>query len=245
MNISKYRDTVRLAFGLFFASLGFQALWFDAFTPQLQNFQIAFADAPRGAIMLNGTLLLGCGLAIAANRYLHIAAALLTLVLGVPTILHGYSLLSGDAAAPAIVALLECALFLGLCLHLADLLRGRVLQLLCGTMFVAFGLIHLIEHRDLEALVPNWLPAKTYWLWLTGSIQIVAGIAFLFGRYLVQAATAIGGMYLAWIPLVHAPRLTGNPNSHFEWSFATIALCLAAATLLAAMTAQHEPRAVA
>ena len=118
---------------------------------------------------------------------------------------------------------------------------GVVLRLAFGMMLVLFGVVHLM-HRDIIAsLIPAWIPYAEHWPWLTGGVNLLAGAALILNRFTTPAALAIAAMFGSWLPLVHAERLLGAPDSLFEWTFALTALGLAGAALTIAGRAQTPP----
>jgi uncharacterized membrane protein len=115
-----------------------------------------------------------------------------------------------------------------------------ILRLLLGAMLVLFGAIHLTQRDLIATLIPDWIPVRSYWPWLTGGVSVAAGLACLAGRGTTLGAGAIAFMYLAWLPLVHAPRLLGAPGSLFEWTFALTALALAGVAFAVAARAARK-----
>jgi hypothetical protein len=100
--------------------------------------------------------------------------------------------------------------------------------------------IHLTQRDLIATLIPAWIPVRSYWPWLTGGVSVAAGLACLVGRGTTWGAGFIAFMYLAWLPLVHAPRLLGVPGSLFEWTFALTALALAGVALAVAARAARK-----
>lgn len=115
-----------------------------------------------------------------------------------------------------------------------------VLRVLFGLALLFFGAVHLL-HRDVIAmLIPDWIPWRAHWPWFTGGVNAVAGLSCLLGRGAAVCTGLVGVMYLSWLPIVHAPRLTEAPDSLFEWTFALTALALAGVGLAVAGRAQTK-----
>ncbi len=91
------------------------------------------------------------------------------------------------------------------------------------------GKVAAVETQDVAGILPGWFPVPAVWPYVTGSIQIAAGVAILAGFRAPLAAFAIGLMWLSWIPLVHLPRLIDAPDAGAEWIFMITALALAGA----------------
>lgn len=158
------------------------------------------------------------------------AAAGLALHWLTATILVGASVAANPSDPLAWVPLMQAFAFAAFAVWLwrrPGALAQRVLRSAFGAMLVLFGAIHLTHVEAIAGLIPDFVPGAAIWPWITGGVQIVAGIACLAGRGVWVTAGAIALMYLAWLPIVHAPRLLASPESTFEWTFALTALALA------------------
>lgn len=111
----------------------------------------------------------------------------------------------------------------------------RMAIAIAAAMLSLFGLIHLAQAEALSKMVPGWMPLRDRIPYLTGSLMIVAALAFGWSRVRPQAAKLVAVMFLSWLPLVHLDRLMRNPASFDEWRFALTALALAGALLLIAL----------
>jgi uncharacterized membrane protein len=116
-------------------------------------------------------------------------------------------------------------------------------QRLCGAMLLIFGAVHLSQHGFIASLIPEWMPIRQVWPWLTGTAMIFAGLALIADKLARPAAATIAAMFLLWIPLVHVRRITADPGSAFEWTFAATAIALAGCLLLAVR--EHEDPGIA
>lgn len=134
--------------------------------------------------------------------------------------------------ALVLVPVAETAVFAAFALWLWEEARTwLILRFVFGAMLLLFGAIHLLHRETIASLIPEWIPGAAYWPWLTGSGSALAGAACVAGRGVRFAAGAVALMYVSWLPLVHAQRLTAAPASLFEWTFALTALALAGAAL--------------
>ena len=97
--------------------------------------------------------------------------------------------------------------------------RGvRIARVIFGLALIAFGLSHYAYATDTASLVPAWLPMHLFWVYLTGSAYVAAGIAVLSNAYarLAAALTTVqmgGFTLLIWAPYV----ATGHPDPG-QWS---------------------------
>jgi hypothetical protein len=113
-----------------------------------------------------------------------------------------------------------------------------LLRIAFGATLVFFGCIHLTHAGTIGGLIPDFIPGASLWPWITGGVQVIAGLACIAGRGVLPAGATIAAMYAAWLPIVHAPRLFASPASPFEWTFALTALALAGIALAVAKTSE-------
>ena len=110
----------------------------------------------------------------------------------------------------------------------------RLARVIFGLALIAFGLSHYAYPSDTASLVPAWLPVHFFWVYLTGSAYIAAGIAILFKVYARLAAALIAVQMAGFTLLVWAPYvLTGHPDAG-QWSEFVDSWALAAAAWVVA-----------
>lgn len=115
----------------------------------------------------------------------------------------------------------------------------QVLRLMFGVTMMFYGLVHIF-HRDLIAgLIPAWIPAQSYWPFLTASVFLLSGAALAHGRFARDASFLIASMFASWLVLLHVERAAAEPRSISEWAFGLSALGLLA---LALMVGAHAKR---
>ena len=90
---------------------------------------------------------------------------------------------------------------------------GRWLFLL---PFVIFGTMHFMGGEAMaNEVVPAYMPAKSFWLYLTGLCLVAAGLSMAMGKYDKLAATLLAFFLLIMVFLVHMPNVlkTGTAQS--------------------------------
>ena len=110
----------------------------------------------------------------------------------------------------------------------------RIAHVLYGLSMIFFGSAHFIDMKDTLSLIPNWLPAHTFWAYFTGGSFIAAGVAVLVDRCARLAAflsTLQIGLFLllVWVPIVAA-----GSKVPFQWSETILNAALLAAAWVVA-----------
>lgn len=228
-----------IVLALAFVALGAASALFGAALPGLDALPFTTPDWTSQAA---GALLMLSGAAMLLPPAARIGAWLGMIYWLAFTALTKLAALSGPFDLTAWVPVTEAAAFAAACYALAGAPAGAsIARIAFGLMLIWFGVVHLM-HRDIIAsLIPAWIPYAEHWPWLTGGVNLLAGAALIVNRFTAPAALAIAAMFGAWLPLVHAERLFGAPDSLFEWTFALTALGLVGAVLLIAGRSQTPP----
>ena len=88
-------------------------------------------------------------------------------------------------------------------------------RFLIAISLVVFAVQHFMYARFVATLIPAWIPARLFWAYFTGVAFVAAAVSIATRRMLRMAATLLGMMFLLWVVLLHAPRVTraiGNGN---------------------------------
>jgi uncharacterized membrane protein len=97
-----------------------------------------------------------------------------------------------------------------------------------GRLFFAiplavFGSEHFTFTANVASLVPRWIPAHTFWVYLTGLAFICAAlsIAVLVKERLARLAAALVGMtFLIFVFVMDLPAVVAKPGNRFFWALA-------------------------
>ena len=94
-----------------------------------------------------------------------------------------------------------------------------------GRLFFAipmavFGSEHFTATAEIATLVPHWIPAHTFWVYLVGLVFLCAGLSI---AVLVQArlaAALVGMTLLIFVFVMDMPAAVANPRNRFFWALA-------------------------
>jgi len=103
---------------------------------------------------------------------------------------------------------------------------------LLAISMVVFGAQHFMYAGFIATLIPAWIPLHLFWVYLTGTGLIVAGLSIATGILAPLASIGLGTMFLLWFLLLHAPRVVANPRNGDEWTSAFVALAVSGGSFL-------------
>ncbi|HEY0600155.1 DoxX family protein [Brevundimonas sp.] len=211
-----------LAAGLI--GFGVISLYFNHLIDGLQPF-----EAPPWGIRLNaaGLLLAGAGLTWA--RMAQPAALALWGVLTLLMFAHVPGLIATPGDAVRWVSALQVLGLLSAAMLIAapgrdDLTRAA--RMAVGLMLIVFGVVHWLYVGAIAGMIPEWMPGRALWPWVTGAANIAAGLALVTGLMARLASALVGAMFASWIFLVHLPRLLAAPGDRSEWIACALAFAL-------------------
>ena len=104
----------------------------------------------------------------------------------------------------------------------------RIARLIYGLALIPCGLAHLAYVNETAALVPAWLPAHLFWVYLTGCAYIAAGVAIIFKVYARLAAALSAAEMGVFTLFVWAPLVAASPKDSFQWTAIIISSALTA-----------------
>ena len=110
-----------------------------------------------------------------------------------------------------------------------------------GRLFFAipmavFGSEHFTLTADIATLVPRWIPAHTFWVYLVGIAFLCAALSI---AVLVQtrlAAALVGMTLLIFVFVMDLPAVVANPSNRFSWALALRELAFSGGALAFAMS---------
>ena len=119
-----------------------------------------------------------------------------------------------------------------------------------GRLFFAiplavFGSEHFTATANVASLVPSWLPAHTFWVYLTGLAFICAAVSIAILVQARLAAALVGVTMLIFVFLMDIPAVVTQPNNRFFWALALRQLAFSGGAFAFAMspwsTRQRQP----
>lgn len=139
---------------------------------------------------------------------------------------------------------LDCALFGGVfllagivfaCLQAKSVCR-QTCWLLLGFPFVGaplatFGMQHLLGGRLLIEVVPEWMPARLFWVYFVGIALIAAALSLTFQKYLRFSAPLLTLLFFLLAVLTDLPGSIAQPRQWIGWSMMLRELSYAAGAL--------------
>jgi uncharacterized membrane protein len=94
-----------------------------------------------------------------------------------------------------------------------------------------FGTEHFTDTTDIATMVPSWIPAHTFWVYLVGVALIAAALSIAVKVQSRLAATLLGLMFISFVVLMDIPAALAEPNNRFSWTLALRELAFASGGL--------------
>ncbi len=149
---------------------------------------------------------------VVASRVLLLFLLLWDVLIGVPPVIQS----PGAEVTWLVLGMMTIVLMAGW------LLAGKgqvaAARTIVGLALLPVGLSHFSYQQVTLDLVPLWMPARLFVVYVVGAAHAAAGIGLLFGVVPRLAAQMEAGMLLAFAVLVWIPRVTASPTVHFNWT---------------------------
>jgi len=110
-----------------------------------------------------------------------------------------------------------------------------------GRMFFAipiavFGSEHFTATANIATLVPRWIPAHTFWVYLVGAGFICAALSITVLVRARLAAALVGMTMLIFVLVMDLPGTLANPHNRFFWALALRQLAFSGGAFAFAMS---------
>lgn len=108
---------------------------------------------------------------------------------------------------------------------------GRVLF---GVGLIGCGTSHFVYADFAATMIPEWIPGRLFWTYLTGVGHIAAGLSLITGVIMRISTALLCFMIACFVLFLHLPRVVATPSSRFEWTMMFVALLFNGAALVIA-----------
>jgi uncharacterized membrane protein len=110
-----------------------------------------------------------------------------------------------------------------------------------GRLFFAipmavFGSEHFTITANIAALVPRWIPAHTFWVYLVGVAFICAALSIVVMVRARLAAALVGMTFLIFVLTMDLPGTLAHPRNRFFWALALRQLAFSGGAFAFAMS---------
>jgi uncharacterized membrane protein len=110
-----------------------------------------------------------------------------------------------------------------------------------GRLFFAiplavFGSEHFTVTAGIAALVPSWIPAPTFWVYLVGVAFLLAALSIAVLAQARLAAALVGMTMLIFVITMDTPAVVANPGNRFFWALALRQLAFSGGAFAFAMS---------
>jgi uncharacterized membrane protein len=116
-----------------------------------------------------------------------------------------------------------------------------------GRLFFAiplavFGSEHFTFTASIAGLVPRWIPAHTFWVYLVGLAFVAAALSIAVLVRARLAAALVGTTFLIFVLTMDLPGTIAQPHNRFFWALTLRQLAFSGGALAFAMSLSMRPR---
>jgi uncharacterized membrane protein len=80
-----------------------------------------------------------------------------------------------------------------------------------------FAAEHFTDAHDMAGIVPHWLPAHLFWVYLVGAALLAAAISFIAWRCVRWSAALLALLFLIIVATIDLPNLHAGLHDRFFW----------------------------
>jgi uncharacterized membrane protein len=95
----------------------------------------------------------------------------------------------------------------------------RMAQIYLGVCIIPIGISHFVYHEATILLIPQWLPDRLFFAYLTGAGQIASGLGLIFNVLPRVAAYAEAAQLWIYTLLIWVPAVVFGPNTDVQAVF--------------------------
>jgi uncharacterized membrane protein len=118
-----------------------------------------------------------------------------------------------------------------------------------GNVFVAaslatFGAEHFVAGQSMAGMVPAWLPAHVFWVYLVGTALFAAALSLTAKKCMRLSVPLLAAMFFCFVLMIHLPNVIAHPKERLFWTIALRETAFGGASLALAgfLTAEMWPR---
>ncbi|HTS68436.1 MAG TPA: hypothetical protein VMO17_05595 [Terriglobia bacterium] len=93
-------------------------------------------------------------------------------------------------------------------------------RLLFAMPMAVFGAEHFTAARVIAGVVPAWMPAPQFWVYLVGVALLSAALSLATKKFASLAALLVGIMLLLFVLMIHIPNAVAQHGDRFRWAVA-------------------------
>ena len=118
-----------------------------------------------------------------------------------------------------------------------------------GSVFVAaslatFGGEHFVVGPSMAGMVPAWLPAHLFWVYLVGTALFAAALSLIAKKCVRLSVPLLAAMFFCFVLMIHAPNVIAHLKERLFWTVALRETVFGGAALALAgfLMAEMRPR---
>jgi uncharacterized membrane protein len=118
-----------------------------------------------------------------------------------------------------------------------------------GSVFVAaslatFGGEHFVAGQSMAGMVPAWLPAHVFWIYLVGTALFAAALSLIAKKCVRLSVPLLAAMFFCFVLMLHAPNVIAHLKERLFWTVALRETVFGGAALALAgfLMAEMRPR---
>jgi uncharacterized membrane protein len=105
----------------------------------------------------------------------------------------------------------------------------------------AFGAEHYMFWRDMEPMVPSWIPWHGFWILFVGTALIAAAVSIIVKKGDALAATLLGAMIFSFVLLIHIGEVAASHGDRFRVAVALRDTSFSAGALAYVVAQARQP----
>ncbi len=120
---------------------------------------------------------------------------------------------------------------------------SRIAVWLLAIVMIIFGIHHFRHPENMLTYVPNYLPGGKVWVYVVGAAFILAGLAFIFNKFVSVAGYLLAALLISFVLLIHLPQYLNAGDAEMrQLSFVNLLkdLALAGFAMYIAANAKHQ-----